>query len=96
VLVYEDAPRPMITDDDVLIKVAATAVNPVDRSFRAGYMQGMMPFPLPLTLGFDLALSCQRQSSPVHHCPLIGLILGIGKANIARIVLTEVVTDKPY
>jgi len=43
----------------------------------------------------EYQLSCQRQSSPVHHCPSTRLIFGIGKANDAVIVLTEVVADKP-
>jgi NADPH:quinone reductase-like Zn-dependent oxidoreductase len=54
-LVYADAPRPTVADDQVLIKVYATSVNPVDRFTRAGYLQGMVDFPLPLTLGLDLS-----------------------------------------
>ena len=54
-LVYEDAPRPEITDDEVLIKVHAAAVNPSDWKVRAGYFQTMVALPLPLTLGFDLS-----------------------------------------
>jgi NADPH:quinone reductase-like Zn-dependent oxidoreductase len=55
VLVHVDMPRPQIADDEVLIKVHAAAVNPMDWKFRAGYLQGMVDVPLPLTLGFDLA-----------------------------------------
>ena len=55
VLVYEDAPRPTIADDDVLVQVHAAAINPVDRATRAGYLQGMVDFSLPLTLGLDLS-----------------------------------------
>jgi NADPH:quinone reductase-like Zn-dependent oxidoreductase len=76
VLVYEDAPRPMITDDDVLIKVAATAVNPADRSFRAGYMQSIMPFPLPLTLGFDLAGTVEAVGANVSSVALGDAVYG--------------------
>lgn len=39
VLVYEDAPRPSIGDGEVLIKVHATALNPVDNFTRAGSMR---------------------------------------------------------
>jgi NADPH:quinone reductase-like Zn-dependent oxidoreductase len=53
-LVYEDAPRPEIADDQVLIKVYATSANSVDRFTRAGYLQGMVDFALPVTLGLDL------------------------------------------
>jgi NADPH:quinone reductase-like Zn-dependent oxidoreductase len=55
VLVYEDAPRPEIADDQVLINVHAASVNPVDWKMRAGYLQGMLDLPLPSTLGLDLS-----------------------------------------
>ena len=53
VLKYEDAPRPVPTDDDVLIKVIAAGVNPVDWKIRQGYMEGMIT--LPLIPGWDVA-----------------------------------------
>jgi NADPH:quinone reductase-like Zn-dependent oxidoreductase len=53
VLQYEDAPRPVLNDDDVLIKVMAAGVNPVDWKIRQGYMKEMTV--LPLILGWDVA-----------------------------------------
>ncbi len=53
VLQYEDAPRPTLNDDDVLIKVLAAGVNPVDWKIRQGYMKEMTT--LPLILGWDVA-----------------------------------------
>jgi len=53
VLKFEDVPRPVPNDDDVLIKVLAAGVNPVDWKIRQGYMEGM--FTLPLILGWDVA-----------------------------------------
>jgi NADPH:quinone reductase-like Zn-dependent oxidoreductase len=55
VLVYEDAPRPTPGAGEVLVKVYATSLNPVDRATRAGYLQGMVDFALPLVPGLDLA-----------------------------------------
>jgi NADPH:quinone reductase-like Zn-dependent oxidoreductase len=55
VLVYEDAPRPEPAAGEVLVKVHATALNPVDRSTRAGHLQGMTNFALPFIPGLDLA-----------------------------------------
>ena len=55
VLVYEDAPRPSPGAGEVLVKVYATSLNPVDRFTRAGYLQGMVDFALPLVPGLDLA-----------------------------------------
>jgi NADPH:quinone reductase-like Zn-dependent oxidoreductase len=55
VLVYEDAPRPAPAAGEVLVRVHATALNPVDRSTRTGYLQQMVNFELPLIPGLDLA-----------------------------------------
>ena len=51
VLTYEDVPRPEPKEGDVLIKVAAAGVNPID--WKIG--SGMMPHPLPLIPGWDVA-----------------------------------------
>lgn len=55
VLAYETAPMPSIAADDVLIKVHAAAVNPVDWKIREGYLQGMIEHQMPLILGWDVA-----------------------------------------
>jgi NADPH:quinone reductase-like Zn-dependent oxidoreductase len=55
VLVYEDAPIPAIAEDDVLIRVHAAAVNPVDWKIREGYLQGFIDYDLPLVLGWDVS-----------------------------------------
>ena len=55
VLRYEEAPTPRPGPGEVLVAVAATAFNPVDRWFRAGAMDEIMPVRLPHTLGLDLA-----------------------------------------
>jgi NADPH:quinone reductase-like Zn-dependent oxidoreductase len=55
VLVYEDAPQPSITAKEVLVRVVAASVNPVDWKIREGYLKEMIPYSLPLTLGWDVS-----------------------------------------
>jgi NADPH:quinone reductase-like Zn-dependent oxidoreductase len=55
VLAHEEAPQPVIGDDEVLVKVHAAGVNPVDVATRAGYMQGLVTFQFPFAPGLDLA-----------------------------------------
>ena len=55
VLQLETITMPAINADDVLIKVHAAAINPVDWKIREGYLQAMIPYPMPLTLGWDVA-----------------------------------------
>lgn len=54
-LVYEDVPRPEPQLGQVLIRVAAAGVNPLDWKIRSGYMKSMMNFSLPLILGMDVS-----------------------------------------
>ena len=51
VLKYEDAPRPEPKEDELLIRVMAAAVNPVDVAIREGRFGGGK---LPLILGMDV------------------------------------------
>ncbi len=54
-LVYEDAPKPEAKDGEVLIKIAAAGINPVDSMIGAGKMEAMVHHTLPLILGWDAA-----------------------------------------
>jgi NADPH:quinone reductase-like Zn-dependent oxidoreductase len=54
-LAYEDAPRPMPGDGEVLIRVSSTSVNPFDCAVRAGYLSNYFNYTLPLILGTDVS-----------------------------------------
>jgi NADPH:quinone reductase-like Zn-dependent oxidoreductase len=55
VLRYEEAPQPQPQHDDVLIRVYAGGVNPVDWKVRQGYLKERLHHSLPLILGWDLS-----------------------------------------
>jgi NADPH:quinone reductase-like Zn-dependent oxidoreductase len=55
VLQYEDAPRPEPAPDEVVVRVHAAAVNPVDWKIREGYMRALLNYPMPLILGWDFS-----------------------------------------
>ena len=55
VLRYEDAPRPEPGDGEVLVRVHATAVNPVDWKVRAGHVKDWLRYTLPLIPGWDFS-----------------------------------------
>ncbi|HZZ70904.1 MAG TPA: NADPH:quinone reductase [Pirellulales bacterium] len=50
---YADFADPIVKGTEVLVKVGAVAVNPIDTYIRSGAIQ--MPIPLPYILGCDLA-----------------------------------------
>lgn len=53
VLKYEDAPDPVLGDDDVLVRVHAAGVNPVDWKVRQGLTK--IPYEMPMIPGWDLS-----------------------------------------
>ena len=55
VLVYEDAPKPEPAAGEVLVKVHAASVSPIDWKIRAGHLRGFRDYPLPFILGWDVS-----------------------------------------
>jgi len=55
VLRYEDAPKPEPGSGDVLIRVHATSVNPVDRAIRSGFFKERIHYKLPMIPGWDVS-----------------------------------------
>jgi NADPH:quinone reductase-like Zn-dependent oxidoreductase len=55
VLHYEDAPRPKPQAGEVLVRVLAAGVNPIDWKVREGHMKDFWPHKFPLIPGWDLS-----------------------------------------
>jgi NADPH:quinone reductase-like Zn-dependent oxidoreductase len=51
----ETLPVPEIQEGEVLVRIKAAGVNPVDAAIREGYLKDRIPHRLPLILGWDLA-----------------------------------------
>ncbi len=65
VLKLEEIPKPSISDDEVLIKVHATGINPMDYKIRQGDMESR--FHLPIILGCDIAGIVEAVGSAVTN-----------------------------
>ncbi|GAD17194.1 NADPH quinone reductase [Lentilactobacillus otakiensis DSM 19908 = JCM 15040] len=48
-------PIPVIRDNDVLVKVAAASINPIDLKTRDGQLRMLLKYKMPLTLGSDFS-----------------------------------------
>lgn len=50
-----EVPLPELKDNQVLVEMHATSINPIDWKLRAGYLKDMLPFEFPIILGWDAA-----------------------------------------
>ena len=55
VLEMTEVPTPKRTSDEVLIKVHASSVNPIDYRLRSGQLKGLLPGGFPRIPGYDIA-----------------------------------------
>ncbi len=52
---FEDLPRPALKSNELLVKVYAASVNPIDNMIPTGLFKPVLHFRLPATMGSDLA-----------------------------------------
>ncbi len=50
-----EVPEPTVGDRDVLVKVSATSVNPLDKMVRNGEFKQLLKYKAPFVLGHDVA-----------------------------------------
>jgi NADPH:quinone reductase-like Zn-dependent oxidoreductase len=68
VLKYEDFPDPVPQKGEVLIRVAAAGINPVDILQRTGATKAYMPIDFPGVIGWDLSGTVVGLGPEVHDC----------------------------
>ncbi len=71
----EDLPIPQSGDDDILVRVHAASLNPVDSTIASGRLQGMLT--VPMTLGTDFAGEVVRVGSHVKHVQEASAVYGM-------------------
>jgi NADPH:quinone reductase-like Zn-dependent oxidoreductase len=62
-----EMPEPELGKDDVLVQIHAAGVNPLDLKIRDGEFKMILPYPMPLVLGNDLAGVVVRVGSGVQQ-----------------------------
>lgn len=60
-----EVPTPAPQAHQVLVKVAATSINPIDWKLREGYLKQMMDWEFPIILGWDVAGTISEIGSEV-------------------------------
>lgn len=61
----DDLPEPTVGVDDVLVRVHASSVNPVDAAIASGMLKGMFEYAFPVVLGRDYAGVVEQVGSGV-------------------------------
>ena len=62
-----DMPEPNMGANDVLVRIQATAINPLDNKIRDGEFKSFLPYRPPFILGHDLAGTVVRVGSKVQN-----------------------------
>jgi NADPH:quinone reductase-like Zn-dependent oxidoreductase len=75
VISFEDVPRPMPGEGEVLVRVKAAGVGPWDAWIRAG--KSAMPQSLPLTLGSDLSGEVTALGSGISNMAVGDQVFGV-------------------
>jgi len=65
VLAYEDVPIPQIAEDEILVRVHAAGVNPVDWKVRQGYLKDFLVRQLPFIPGWDVSGTVEKAGAKV-------------------------------
>jgi NADPH:quinone reductase-like Zn-dependent oxidoreductase len=84
--VYEDVPIPVAAAGEVLVKLIATSINPIDYKVRRGDMKDWMPLKLPTILGWDLSGKVVALGAGVTHVPVDALVMGLASQTYADYV----------
>jgi NADPH:quinone reductase-like Zn-dependent oxidoreductase len=82
----EDVPDPAIGPDTVLIKSAATSVNPIDWKVRSGARQKDFPLELPAILGRDVSGIVIAVGSDVRNFKPGDRVIAMAEATYAGLV----------
>lgn len=77
-LVLEQVPRPAPAAGEVLVRVYAAGVNPIDWKMRQGFFKDVRPVPLPFTPGGELAGTVERLGAGVTGFTIGQAVYGRG------------------
>jgi NADPH:quinone reductase-like Zn-dependent oxidoreductase len=76
-LIYEEAPKPLINEQEVLVKIYASGVNPVDWKIREGRRPGSEKRTFPIILGWDMSGVIEKIGDDVHGFNLGDEVYGL-------------------
>ncbi|HWW22676.1 MAG TPA: NADP-dependent oxidoreductase [Edaphobacter sp.] len=88
-LTYEDVPDPKAGEGEVLVRVAATSVNPIDYKLRSGSFRAFMPLELPAILGNDFSGIVREVGKGVSGFAAGDKVMGVADKADAEMVVAK-------
>jgi NADPH:quinone reductase-like Zn-dependent oxidoreductase len=86
---YEELPVPKYADNEVLVKMHATSINPIDVKIRSGAAKSRMPIQLPAILGRDLSGEVVETGPNVKGFPKGMRVMALANATYAEYVIAK-------
>src|SRR5271170_4861337 len=86
-LKYEDVPDPVAGAGQVLVRVAASSVNPIDYKMRSGEAKNRFPLELPAILGRDISGIVRTVGDGVHGFEPGDKVMALGMHAYAELVV---------
>ena len=88
-LKYEDVADPVAGDGEVLVRVTASSVNPVDYKLRSGKMKDRMPLELPAILGRDISGIVRELGAGAGGFAVGDKVMALGNNAYAELVVVK-------
>ncbi len=88
-LVYEDFPDPTPQRGEVLVRVHAASVNPIDWKIRSGAAKERFPITFPAILGRDLAGTVAKLGEGVEGFKVGDRVFGLSNGSYAEFCLIK-------
>ena len=88
-LAYEDVPDPKAGEGEVLVRVAATSVNPIDYKLRSGSFKAFMPLEFPAILGNDFSGIVREVGKGVSGFAAGDKVMGVADKADAEMVVAK-------
>jgi NADPH:quinone reductase-like Zn-dependent oxidoreductase len=98
-LVVERVPRPEPQVGEVLVRVYAAGVNPIDWKIRKGFFKDVRPVPLPFTPGSELAGTVERLGPGVTTFEIGQAVYGRGAKGAYAdyaVISADLLTQQPH
>ena len=86
-LIYEDFPDPVAGEGQVLVRVAASSVNPIDLKLRSGAMKAFWPLELPTILGRDISGTVREVGAGVSGFKPGDKVMAVGDRAYAELAV---------